>query len=73
MTNTKEFKYPTIPMFFDADKVACTFVDELIVHYPDLEDKFINKSWDIEHLTNSELSKDVIAVVDAEKIIEENE
>jgi hypothetical protein len=29
MTEMKEFKYPTIQMFFDADQIACTFVDEL--------------------------------------------
>lgn len=59
------FKYKTIQTFFDADKVACAFLDDVEVMFPGYSAKFSKKSWDIG-------DKIVIAIADVQEIIHES-
>lgn len=63
-----DFKYKTIPMFFDADNIACTFVNEVSKLYPHLSGEFMSKAWDISKKDNS-ITYYVLAIADAQDII----
>ena len=67
----QNFKYPLHRMFFDSGKVACVIVEDLVKEYPELKDKFENKSWEITRLKPIKEDIIVMAVRDAEDIINE--
>lgn len=67
----KDFKYPLYRMFFDADQVACTFVEDLVKEFPELQEQFMEKSWEITRLKPIEEEFIVMALADAIEIIDE--
>lgn len=60
----KQFKYPTIKTFFDADKVACVFTKEAIKMFTGIQclPNFFKKTWEINEVN-------VMAVRDLEVFI----
>lgn len=63
----ENFKYPIVRLFFDADEIACTFTEDMVRLYPELEKEFDRISWDISHAVLGTFI--VLAVADAQKII----
>ena len=77
----KNFKYPILSVFFDADNIPCVFVDEVMKTYPQIEKfdvyypaskeerSFDSFSWDIstKDKTRTEI---VMAVADAQLFID---
>lgn len=73
MKDINDFKYPIYRIFFDADRIACTFLDDMIKAFPDLGEKFIKMSWTITRVEPVKKEYEVLAVQDAIDIIDKYE
>lgn len=62
------FNYPLLTLFFDIDKIACTFLDEVYRLYPEFKNEFNKKSWTLEREVDKKIFH-VIAVADVVQII----
>lgn len=75
----KDFKYPILSVFFDADSIPCVFVDEMIqtfaniedltVYYMGLQRDFNSFGWDMSTKDGSR-TEIVMAVADAMLFVE---
>ena len=65
----EDFKYPIYRLFFDCDGIACTFVEDMALAYPQLKDEFEEISWNIDRLSPIAETYNVVAIEDALQII----
>lgn len=68
----KDFKYPIHRMFFDVDGVACTFLSDVVIQFPDKKEELEDLSWDISSADGSDVAI-VLAIADIEDVISEEE